>query len=69
MFAAMMKQAYCLGDHSRCARDWVQAAGFEVPGDLMPNERERALRMVVRHKYEPGTLVPGVEPTIQKPTL
>lgn len=46
--AAMMKQNYCQGDNSNCAR-WIvcQAKGGPaVPADLYPNERERVAALL-----------------------
>ncbi len=42
--ADMMKVRYCTGDFSQCARYQVfKALGREhVPGDLFPNEHDRA---------------------------
>lgn len=42
--AESMKKRYCRGDNSQCARWMVASAkgGAAVPGDLYPNEHDRA---------------------------
>jgi hypothetical protein len=44
----MMKDRFCLGDCSGCARYMVfKALGKpKVPADLAPNQRERALALI-----------------------
>lgn len=46
--AELMKQTYCRGDSSQCARFKVATAGLEVPLDLYPNDLERAMRLLHR---------------------
>lgn len=38
----LLKETYCLGDKTECARYRVSAAGIKVPDDLFPNDCERA---------------------------
>ncbi|HEX8924584.1 MAG TPA: hypothetical protein VF786_02270 [Terriglobales bacterium] len=38
----LLKQTYCLGDKTTCARYLVSTAGKPVPTDLFPNDTERA---------------------------
>ena len=46
--ATILKNRYCRGDSSTCARHLVfRVAGSEnVPGDLFPNENEKAHELV-----------------------
>lgn len=46
--ANLMKNRYCLGDNSQCARFMVSnALGKEnVPSDLFPNQYERAMKLI-----------------------
>ena len=46
--ADMLKQRYCTGDKSGCARYMVRTAiGKEkVPVDLYPNQKEKALNLI-----------------------
>lgn len=46
--AELLKQSYCLGDKTLCARYQVASAGFAVPPDLLPQDNERA-REIMRH--------------------
>jgi hypothetical protein len=48
--AGMMKKKYCLGDSSICARHVVfEAKGKgSVPGDLFPNQVDRAAQILKR---------------------
>jgi hypothetical protein len=39
--SAALKQRYCRGDKTACARYLVAAKGIPVPRDLFPNERDR----------------------------
>lgn len=39
--AEELKNSYCLGDSSTCARYLVGIAGVPVPPDLFPNETDR----------------------------
>jgi hypothetical protein len=41
-----MKQSYCRGDKTACARYLVAAEGIPVPRDLFPNERYRVLQLL-----------------------
>jgi hypothetical protein len=41
--ANLMKDQFCFGDKSRCARYLVSTAGLPVPADLFPAEYERAV--------------------------
>ncbi len=38
----LMKQTYCLGDKTKCARYQLALAGFKVPPDLFPHDLVRA---------------------------
>lgn len=38
----LMKQTYCLGDKTQCARYQVASGGLQVPLDLFPNDTVRA---------------------------
>jgi hypothetical protein len=38
----LMKQTYCQGDKTKCARYMVSKAGKPVPGDLFPSDSIRA---------------------------
>jgi len=40
--SGLMKQTYCLGDKTQCARYEVSCAGLPVPLDLFPNDSSRA---------------------------
>ncbi len=42
----LMKESYCLGEKSRCARYMVTSAGLPVPSDLFPNDTERARKLI-----------------------
>lgn len=42
----LMKQTYCQGDKTRCARYIVSKAGKPVPGDLFPSDVSRAQQIV-----------------------
>jgi hypothetical protein len=39
--AGLLKQTYCLGDKTECARYQVASAGIKVPADLYPNDLHR----------------------------
>jgi hypothetical protein len=43
--AGLMKEQFCLGDKSLCARYMVSSAGLPVPSDLFPAEYERAVEI------------------------
>lgn len=47
--AELMKDRYCLGDESQCARYKVYKAlgGEKVPTDLFPNQTDRADRIIL----------------------
>jgi hypothetical protein len=44
--SGLLKQTYCLGDKTQCARYAVSAAGIPVPLDLFPNDSTRARRLL-----------------------
>lgn len=44
--AGLLKQTYCLGDKSSCARYQVSIAGVPVPVDLFPNEIGRIAQIM-----------------------
>ena len=44
--SGLLKQMYCLGDKSQCARYEISAAGFAVPADLFPDDEPRAKRLL-----------------------
>jgi hypothetical protein len=44
--AAALKQSYCRGNKTECARYLVTAEGIPVPKDLFPNERDRVLQIL-----------------------
>ncbi len=44
--SGLLKQTYCLGDKTKCARYKVSNAGVSVPEDLFPNDLSRALRLL-----------------------
>ena len=46
--SGLMKQSYCYGDKTQCARYKVAQAGIPVPGDLLPNDLERARQLLER---------------------
>jgi len=46
--SGLLKQSYCLGDKSECARYEVSAAGLAVPADLFPNDTARARKLLER---------------------
>jgi hypothetical protein len=46
--ASLMKQSYCLGDKTACARYQVASAGIPVPGDLYPNDVVRVREILGR---------------------
>ncbi len=48
--ADLMKQQFCLTDKSDCARYLLSSAGYPVPCDLFPNDKERALSVLKRGK-------------------
>lgn len=41
----LMKQEYCLGDKTRCARYLVSTSGLQTPVDLFPSEYMRAMQI------------------------
>ena len=46
--AGLLKQTYCLGDKSECARYQVSMAGVPVPSDLFPNDVGRLAQLLKR---------------------
>ena len=48
--AATMKQTYCFGDRSGCARYLVAIQGLPIPPDLFPNDGDRALTIISNKK-------------------
>jgi hypothetical protein len=42
----LMKQTYCRGDKTKCARYIVSSAGKPVPSDLFPSDLGRANKIV-----------------------
>jgi hypothetical protein len=44
--AALMKETFCLGDKTHCARYRVSLAGFPVPLDLFPNDSGRVQQIL-----------------------
>jgi hypothetical protein len=44
--AEMMKKYYCQKEFARCARYKVSRSGIPVPGDLFPNEDDRAEQII-----------------------
>ncbi len=41
----LMKEQFCLGDKTKCARYLVSNAGLPVPADLFPADYERAVQL------------------------
>ncbi len=48
--ADAMKQKYCYGDKSQCARYLVVIQGITAPGDLFPNHLDRARGILANAK-------------------
>lgn len=46
--AELLKQSYCFGDKTQCARYQVVSAGVPAPPDLFPQQTERA-REILKH--------------------
>jgi hypothetical protein len=46
--SGLLKQTYCLGDKTECARYEVSSAGLPVPMDLFPNDVTRARKLLNR---------------------
>ena len=46
--AGLLKQTYCLGDKTNCARYQVSMAGVPVPADLFPNDIGRIAQILKR---------------------
>jgi hypothetical protein len=44
--ADALKNSFCLGDHSGCARWLVSSAGKPVPSDLFPNHKHRVAALL-----------------------
>ena len=47
--ADLMKDSYCHGDKTKCARYQVASAGVRAPADLFPNDTVRA-RDILRNR-------------------
>ena len=47
--ADLMKQEFCKGSKTDCARYMVSSAGVAVPSDLFPNDREKAIQLCKKH--------------------
>jgi hypothetical protein len=47
---AQLKQTYCFGDNTNCARYLVASKGIPAPPDLFPNEQHRAYRFLIQLK-------------------
>ena len=47
--AATMKQSYCYGDKSGCARYLLASKGISIPPDLFPNDNARALQILSKN--------------------
>jgi len=43
---SLYKKRFCTGDPSSCARLTVATAGLAVPGELFPNQMERARELL-----------------------
>lgn len=41
-----MRESFCFGDKTKCARYQVAMAGREVPGDLFPNDTAKAREII-----------------------
>jgi hypothetical protein len=48
--ADLMKETFCRGEKTLCARYQVAKAGLPVPSDLFPQDLERAREIVHRHE-------------------
>jgi len=44
--SGLLKQTYCLGEKSQCARYLVSSAGLPVPPDLFPNDTTAARKLL-----------------------
>jgi len=44
--AGMLKDRYCRAEFAACARYRVAVAGVPVPGDLYPNQTDRAAQII-----------------------
>ncbi len=51
--AEMMKKHFCQRDFAQCARYRVFRSGLPVPGDLFPNEADRAERIIRARRGSP----------------
>jgi hypothetical protein len=47
--AGLMKQTFCRGDKTQCARYQVASAGLPVPPDLYPQDIARAQQILRGH--------------------
>jgi hypothetical protein len=52
--ARLMKESYCRGDKTHCARYQVSSAGLSVPADLYPNDWTRAQQLIQRRPANAG---------------
>ena len=44
--AALLRQTYCHGDKTGCARYVVASKGIPVPSDLFPNQGDRLVQIL-----------------------
>ncbi len=49
----LLKETYCLGDMTKCARFQVVTEGIPAPLDLFPNDRSRAQEIIREAKSKP----------------
>jgi hypothetical protein len=54
--AHAMKQKYCYGEKNHCARYLVAIEGIKTPGDLFPNQVERAQEIISDARKRPFEL-------------
>lgn len=54
--ADLMKQTFCRGDKTLCARYQVARAGLPVPSDLFPQDVARA-RDIVHGRHSPDSFL------------
>jgi hypothetical protein len=45
LVSEMLKEHYCFGDHTACARFIVASTGRPVPDDLFPDDEDRVPQM------------------------
>jgi methyl-accepting chemotaxis protein len=48
--ASLIRETYCFGDKTKCARYQLVVAGIPVPGDLLPNDVRRARQLLGRRE-------------------